>query len=303
MFKKYFYIFIWILYFVLLFVLKNISYYERIKWLDKYLEYIDKIIQASFSIVFLIILTLFINKIFKKIKQKEKKSPITKQIFPILNKTIIVFIWIIWIITIIWNLGYNINALVAWAWVWGLAIALAAQKSVSNIFWAISVIINKPFLIWDFVRIWNYMWTVQDIWLTYLKIKDLEWHMILIPNENIISSSVENLSLRENRTAKFNIWLTYNTDLKKVKKAVEIIQNILAKFSWEEIEDKISSFRVAFDNFWDFSLNISVIFFSRITDLDEFTIFKQNINLEIKKQFEKEKIEFAFPTQTIYLQK
>jgi len=269
---------------------------------DKLQDIVDKIFNVSFIVAFLFLITTFIKTIFKEIAKKQDNSSLSQQVFPILNKVIIVFIWIIWIITIVWNLGYNISALITWAWVWWLAIALAAQKSVANIFWAISVIINRPFSIWDFVKIWWFTWVVKDIWLTYLKLSDLNWHDILIPNENIISSSVENYSARMSRRCDLSIWLTYDTDIEKLKKWVKIIEDILESYTWEKDDDKIISSRVNFDSFWDFSLNINVTYFSRITDYKEFLKLKEEINLKIKEEFEKAWINMAFPTQTLYIE-
>jgi MscS family membrane protein len=218
-----------------------------------------------------------------------------------LNKMVNAFIWVIGSITIIWNLWYNIWALITWAWVWGLAIALAAKTSIANIFWAISVFINKPFKIWDLITISGQTWTVKNIWLTYLTLIDKTWYKILIPNENIISSSVENISIRENRRTDFAIWVIYDTSLESLKSGVSIIENILEKYKKEET---IKSYRVNFDSFWDFSLNINITYFSLLNeDYLEYIKQKEEINLEIKKMFEKEKIEMAFPTQEIILKK
>ena len=262
---------------------------------------IDKVFYISFLIIAIILWTSLINNIFNSIILKNTKNDLAKQLFPFLNKFIVAFVWIIWVISIVWNLWYDISALITWAWIWWLAIALAAQKSIANIFWAITVILNKPFKVWDFVKIWWHTWTVKDIWLTYLKLQDSTWHFISIPNETIISSSLENLSKRENRKTDFSIWLIYDTDIEKLKKAVSIIENIL-----EELKSKkeISDFRVNFDNFWDFSLNINTTYFSLETNSYlNYLKQKEDLNLKIKNEFQKENIEMAFPTQEIILKK
>lgn len=262
--------------------------------------FVDRAFSVSFIIAVLFLLNSFIVSIFDNVEVKENVW-LNHQVFSMAKKVVIVWVWIIWIIMIISNLWYDITALIAWAWIWWLAIALAAQKSVANIFWAISVILNKPFKVWDFIKIGDNMWTAIDIWLSYLTIRTLEWHHILIPNENIISSNIQNITERENRFSELAIWLTYDTSLEKVKEAVKIVQDILASYTWENETDKLSSYRLHFDNFWDFSLNLTWNYFSRITDLNEFSAFKEEINLKIKEQFEKAWIEMAFPTQTIYM--
>ena len=94
------------------------------------------------------------------------------------------------------NLWYNVSALITWAWVWWVAIALASQKSVANIFWALNIILNRPFRIWDKIKIWAYSWIVKDIWIIYLKLESDDKTQILIPNETIITATIENLSAK-----------------------------------------------------------------------------------------------------------
>lgn len=263
--------------------------------------FIDKIFHASFILVLLILITTFIKSIFYELQKKEDMTSMSKQVFPILSKFAIVFLWIVGWITIISNLWYNVNALITWAWVGWLAIALAAQKTIANIFGAISVILNKPFKIGDFVTIGTYTWTVKEIGLTYLKLISTNGNEILIPNETIITSSIENLTLRENRRVDFFIGVSYNTSLEKLKTAIKIIEDILETYKWSKDTDKIESYRVHFDNFWDFSLNINGTFFSRIDPIAQHNKLVEEINLQIKEKYEKEKIEIAFPTQNIIM--
>jgi MscS family membrane protein len=191
--------------------------------------------------------------------------------------------------------------LIAWAWVWGIAIALAAQKSIANVFWAISIILNKPFKIGETVRINDFTWDVKKIWITYLELRDLTWNKILIPNETLISSSIENLTQRENRKTDIIIWVVYETSLEQLKKAIKIVENLLENYvknQWVE------SYRVYFDNFWSYSLDIKITYFS--LENDNLTLYykqKEKINLEIKWLFEKNKIEIAFPTQELIIRK
>lgn len=261
----------------------------------------DKIFYVSFIFALLILSSSLVNSVFKILAHSQKSLELSKDIFPIIKKILIVFVWIVWWITIIWNLWYNVSALITWAWVWWLALALAAQKSVSNIFWAISIIVNKPFKVWDFIRVNNFTWGVDEIWLTYLVLTDITWNKILIPNENLISSAVENLSIRDNRRTDFSIWVVYETSLEKLKKAIKIIEDILEKY----VENQtIESYRVHFDNFWDFSLNINATYFSLLnSDYKAYLKQKEEINFEIKKQFEKAKLDIAFPTQEIIVKK
>lgn len=269
-------------------------------------DYIRVIANKMYSIVILLIflyyLSKFVNKFFnEELIEKSKLKAISKNLLPFVNKIIVIFIWVVWAITIIWNLWYNISALVAWAWIWWLAIAFAAQKSIANVFWAITILINKPFKIWDYINITGVIWEVKDIWLSYLTIIDKMWHQVMIPNEAIISNNIENYSVRKNRRVDFNIWLVYTTTIKQMEKWIKIIEDILN--SYVELKT-VSEFRVNFEQFWDFSLNIIVTYYSLInSNYNKFLKQKEKINLEIKKQLTQANLEIAFPTQELIIKK
>lgn len=265
-------------------------------------NFVDQASSVLILIIFLCLMTSLINIIFKKeLIFKSKLKAVSKTLLPFVNKIIIIFLWIIWAITVIANLGYDVSALIAWAWIWGLAVALAAQKSITNVFGAITILLNKPFKIWDYININGHIGTVKEIWLSYLTITDQQGHQVMIPNENIISSSVENYSVRQNRRTDFSIWVVYGTSLEKMQEWVKIIEDILQKYVDEWT---LASFRVNFDMFWDFSLNIKATYFSLVNkEYEQYLKQKEEINLEIKSQFQKSGISMAFPTQELILKK
>jgi MscS family membrane protein len=127
------------------------------------------------------------------------------------------------------------------------------------------------------------------------------WHQVMIPNETIISTSIENYTVRSNRRTDFSIWVVYGTTQEKMQEWVKIIEDILEKY----VEDKtVSSYRVNFDMFWDFSLNINATYFSLLNkSYKEYIKQKEEINLEIKDRFEKAWLDMAFPTQELILKK
>ncbi len=289
--------------------IKSTQYFIWLYIATKFLiipEVIQSNINQIFSIIFLVIflyfITSFINVTFESVLIKKTRfKTLNKTLLSFIKKIIIVVTWVIWIITILSNLGYNVTALITWAWIWGLAIALAAQQTLSNVFWAITVLVTKPFKIWDFVKIDNQIWTIKEIWISHLTMVDREWYYVLIPNEKLITNNIENLTKRETRRTEFSIWIEYSTTWEKTKQAIEIIEKILEK---HKKENALTTSWVNFDTFWDFSLNIKITYFSIIND-DFHTYLKQReiINLEIKEEFEKESINMAFPTQEVIIRK
>jgi len=261
-------------------------------------SFVDTFVWEFSSILLLIVLLLFVTKLInllfnQKLIDESKMKAMSRSLMPFVRKTIIALVWIVWIITIISNLWYDVTALIAGAWVWWIAVALAAQKSISNIFWAVTILMNKPFTLWDYVTINGHTGTVKDIWLSYITLIDRNGHNVMIPNENIISTSIENESRRNFRRADFSIGLIYDTSLADMAKWVKIIETILEKYVKDQ---SIQKYRVNFEAFWDFSLNIFVTYFSNTTVYDEFVKEKEQINLEIKKKFAASKLEMAFPT-------
>lgn len=135
---------------------------------------------------------------------------------------------------------------------------------------------------------------MKDIGLSYVTLTDRLGHQLMIPNENIITTSIANFSVRESRRVDFVIGLVYSTPLEKMKTAVEIIEHLLQDYlKKEKLSDDI---RVTFDMFSAFSLDIKVTYFSLEDTLPEFLHQKQEINLAIKDAFAEARLQMAFPT-------
>lgn len=261
-------------------------------------ETVSRIIEQGTRIIFLVLVLLFVTKLINTLFsewliEKSKLKAISKSLLPFINKVIIAIIWVVWIITILSNLGYDVTALIAGAGIGGIAVALAAQKSIANMFGAVTILMNRPFKIGDYVVINGVTWTVKDIGLTYLTLTSRDGHQVMIPNETIISTNIENQTVRKYRRADFSIGLIYDTTLKQMERWVQIVEDILETYTQEK---RLQNYRVNFEAFGDFSLNIMITYFSSTCGYKDFVKEKEEINLEIKKQFSKAKLEMAFPT-------
>lgn len=259
-------------------------------------DWISKSILISSILFVTYALTAFLH-VFLQVRTAdiiEDKNP-NGTLIKFFSKFVIVLIWIIGLFILLLSLGYDTTNLLAWAGIWGLAIALAAQKSITNVFGAINIVLNKPLILGDYVRIGTQEWTVTDIGLSYLTVTDPLGHTVMIPNEAILTSNIENFSKRERRRGEFILGIVYSTPLEKVQEWVSIIKNILAKY--RDAGTLTEDIRVTFDMFNAYSLDIKVTYFSLILPITEYMEQKQAINLEIKKEFETAGIEMAFPTQ------
>ncbi len=184
-------------YFSVLYIVKEWFLNKEITELINTYISLEKIYYISFIFAIIIFITSIIDAVFKSFQEKQIKKSLSKHLLPILKKILKIIVWVLGIITIVSNLGYNVSALLAWAWVWWLALALASQKTVANIFGAVNVLLNRPFEIGDTIKIWTFEWEVEDIWLIYLKLRNSNGNVILIPNETITTSAIENFSRKK----------------------------------------------------------------------------------------------------------
>ena len=194
--------------------------------------------------------------------------------------------------------GKPMNTLLAGLGIGGLAVALAAQDTLKNLFGSFMIMIDKPFIVGERVIVEGYDGVVEEIGFRSTRIRTFPGHLIAIPNEKMASANVENIHERPSIRRLTNITITYDTPPAKVEKAISIIKNIL-----QNHEGMHSDYppRVYFNEFNDTSLNITMIYWYFPPDYWEFMAFGERINLEIMKAFEAEGIEFAFPTTTTYL--
>lgn len=273
------------------------------KWFIILSQDIDKIVNKTLEILLVLAITYISQSISSKIVNAyfDTKNDIKwRSVSSILKNIVSIIIWLIWITFALSLLWYNISKLAAWIWISGIAVALAIQPTLAWIFAWFSIFADKPFRVWDRVIIKWYEWEIKEIWLRSTRMITIKWNEVVFPNTELIKLEIENISQREAIRQDLNIWIVYNTDSKKVNKWIDIIKNILTWKNWIKQND----IRVVFKTFWDSALIIWVTYFieSNIEILDQLKIISE-VNLEIKNRFEKEKIEFAYPTQTLFLKK
>jgi len=218
-------------------------------------------------------------------------------LIPILKKFGKIVLIFISAIIILDKFGYNVTSLVAGLGIGGLAIALAAQETLSNVFGGITLLTDRPFALGDRVRLSNKEGFVKEIGLRSTKVTTLDGSELVIPNAVVSKDIIENVTREQERRIKLTLGLVYNTSTKKLEKAIQIVTQIVK----DENGTTKGNCDVFFDEFASSSLNIVVTYW--IKDLTQIFKIKNDINFKIKEAFEKEKIEFAFPTQTIYTKK
>ncbi|MEC8602717.1 MAG: mechanosensitive ion channel family protein, partial [Bacteroidota bacterium] len=220
------------------------------------------------------------------------ESGFDDQLIPVIRKALKALIWSLGLIIGLDNIGFDITAMIAGLGIGGLALALAAQDSVKNIFAGVMIFLDKPFKLKDRIQISEFDGTVEEVGIRSTRIRTLEGRIVTIPNCTFTDNSVINVSSQPALKVKINLGLTYDTNENDMQKAIDILEDIVK--NQEAITDDYSA---GFNGFGDFSLNILFMYYVKPEShwLDTQTL----VNKEILKRFNEEKLDFAFPTQTI----
>lgn len=229
--------------------------------------------------------------------QKTLKTKNNKTVTGFFDFAIKLLLWTIALLLVLSNMGFDITALIASFGIVGLAIAFALQKIFEDIFSAFSIYYDKPFEIGDFIITGGDMGIVKNIGIKSTRIQTLQGQELVISNKELTDTRINNFKKMKKRRILFHLGLTYDTPVKKLEKVPTIIKKIIEK-------EKVCDFdRANFQSYGDFSLNFEIVYYLTVPDYNAYMDIQEKINLEIKKAFEKEKIEFAFPTQTVYYSK
>jgi MscS family membrane protein len=218
-----------------------------------------------------------------------------EQLLPLLSKTIKISIVIIAALLTADNLNIKITGLLAGLSVGGLALGLAAQDTVANLFGAVAIFLDKPFHIGDVIKVESVTGTVEGIGLRSTCIRNSEGHHVIIPNKLMGNAIITNITRRPAIRTEMNFGLTYDTPAEKVERATRVLREIF------QANPQTSELIISFNKFADSALNIFVVHVWNGTDAKLHFAELQAMNLKIKERFDAEKIEFAFPSQTVYL--
>ena len=226
---------------------------------------------------------------------EKSHTDLDDQLLPIFRKGIKLTIIVLTFLFVLSNFGYDISTLLAGLGVGGLAVALAAQDTVSNFIGSVIIFSDKPFKIRDFVKFGGFMGTVKEIGIRSTKLETPQGTILVVPNSKISTEIVENFSRASKRRIEINIGLTYDTGYKKLQKAISLLEKI------GEDHPNVVDQDVKFVEFGAFSLNINARYW--VKPASKFREVQHQLSLTIKKEFDKAKLDMAFPTQTLYIKK
>ena len=215
----------------------------------------------------------------------------------ILRRAVLTVIWSLGIVMALNNVGVNVGTLIAGLSIGGLAFALAAQDTIKNVYGGFTILTDRPFRIGDRIKVDGFDGFVENIGIRSTRLRTLEKRMVTIPNFKLVEASVENISEEPKRRILMKLGLTYNTAPEKMDQAMTILKNIPNIIA--EVDPK--DITVAFTDFTDYSLVITFVYFIlKPADVME---IPSRVNSEILRSFNAAGLQFAFPTQTIYIEK
>jgi MscS family membrane protein len=195
------------------------------------------------------------------------------------------------------RIGLPAYSVLAGLGVGGLAVALAAQQTIANLIGSLIIMIEKPFKVGDSIKLKDTEGVVENVGFRSTRIRTLHNSLVTIPSSQIVNSTIDNMALRDYRQVKVDIGLTYDTPIEKIKAFVEGVKHIIESHP----DTRKDNYQVFFYQFGTHSLDILVDFFVKVpARMDELTE-RQRIFLDILRLAEDMKVEFAFPTQTLYV--
>lgn len=224
---------------------------------------------------------------------EKSDNTLDDQLMPIVRKGTKFTVWALGVIVALNNAGYDVGALIAGLGIGGLALAMAARDTVSNVFGGFTIFTDQPFTLNDRIKVAGFDGTVAEIGIRSTRLRTLAGTEVTIPNSTFSDSAVENVSAEPSRKVVSTLGLTYDMSPEKMQQAIETLKGIAA--ANENIEENVLA---AFTEFGDFSMNILFIYY--ITKGADILQTQTDVNLEILKQFTEHGLEMAFPTQTLY---
>ncbi len=205
-------------------------------------------------------------------------------------------LWAVVLLLTLDNLGVDVTALLTGLGIGGIAVALAVQNILGDLLAALAIVLDKPFAVGDFVIVDDFLGSVEKVGLKTTRLRSLSGEQLVFSNADLLSSRLRNYGRMYERRVVFPLGVTYQTPRSKL----ELIPQILRE-AVEAQGEQVRFDRSHFKAYGDFSLNYETVYYVLAADYNLYMDIQQAINLSIHKRFEEEGIEFAYPTQTLYL--
>ena len=279
-----------ILYFVSVYV--GVKYLTLTDLINEAIRIATLVVITFFSIRFISSVVLMLLRTY--VRQQENGEEKVKQ----LRGIMLIFNLLIWgagLLVLLDNLGVDVTAMVAGLGIGGIAIALAAQNILGDLFNYFVIFFDRPFEIGDFIIVDDKLGTIEAIGIKTTRVKSLSGEQLIFSNSDLTSSRIHNYKRMQTRRIVFSVGVVYQTPLEKVKQIPEILKQSV------ETQELAKFDRAHFKAYGDSSLNYEVVYIVQSADFNVYMNVQQAINFEIFAEFQQQNIEFAYPTRTLYM--
>jgi small-conductance mechanosensitive channel len=271
---------------------------DSITFLDIYSEVIGTAFTVAQILVVTFIITRVINVLVRWFAQRAKRQErMSEHLLFILRQITKAVVYVFAFMAILAAFKIDLSGLVVGLGVGGIAIALALQNVLSDVFSAFSIYFDRPFEVGDFIVVGNYSGTVRKIGIKSTRLELLQGEELIMSNRELTTTSIRNFKKLKKRRVVFKLTVATDTPLEKLKKIPDLIKGVIEGVEQAEFE------RAHLMEFGDFSLNFEVVYYMKTPDYNRYMDTQQKIDFGILEVLDKESIAMPFPTQTILLQK
>lgn len=260
-------------------------------------EWINRLMYIALVLQVTVMAGYFVKQwIFQYLSRKAKRDETSMSAMAILNFISMLVIWSIAVMLVLQNLGYEITGLVTGLGIGGVAVALAVQRILGDLFASLSIVLDKPFVQGDFIIFDTFLGNVEQIGIKTTRIRSLTGEQIVCSNSDLLNARIRNFKRMHERRVVFALGVTYQTPAEKLETIPETIKEIIEPISSTRFD------RAHFKEFGNFSLNFEIVYYVLTSDYAIYMDIQEEINLKIYRKFAEEGIEFAYPTQTVFVE-
>jgi len=238
-----------------------------------------------------------INFLVKRRAAKDGEGGLNLEAYSVITWVAKASMWVMVILLTLNNLGIHITTLIAGLGISGIAIALAVQNILGDLFASLSIVLDRPFIIGDFIIVGEQMGNVEHVGLKTTRVRSLSGEQLIFSNTDLLGSRIRNFRRMKERRVLFALGVTYQMSAEKLERVPEIIREIL------QSRENVRFERAHFASYGAFSLDFEIVYWVLNRDYTLYMDIQQAINIDLFRKFAEEGIEFAYPTQTVFLEK
>jgi len=241
--------------------------------------------------------TALVNHFMERFRRREVElDPGTATAMGALAFVARAVVWSVFVLLILQNLGVQVTTLVGTLGIGGIAVALAVQNILGDLFASLSIVLDKPFVVGDFIIIGDFMGTVEHVGLKTTRLTSLGGEQLIFANSDLLNSRIRNYKRMQERRIVFEIGVTYDTPEEEVREIPEMIREAVEARSETRFD------RSHFKRFGDSALIFETVYYMLVPDYAVYMDTQEAINLELLRRFREREIEFAFPTRTVHVE-